>query len=596
MSAEEYNDLGKAFFQQQNLDAAVAQYRIALRHRPDFAEAHYNLALALTEQGNAYLQQGRLEEATACYGQVVRHVPHSAQAFYNLGLAFERRDQLDEAARCFQQAIRLDPNYAEALLNLGNLLARQNNTSEAIQCYREALRLNPEFVEAYNNLGTILRDLKQLGAAVDCYQQALRLRPDCASVHNNLGDALLKQGHADLAIASFQQAARLQPDSAVVYNNLGAAQLAHDLLADAAASFQNALRLQPDYLGAYLSLGAVMERQARPEDAIQCYEHALRIDPACAAAHWSRALLWLVLGDFERGWPAYEWRSTQADRGTRHPEIPHWDGSRLDGRTILLHYEQGLGDTLQFIRYAALVKQRGGKVIVECQPSLLPLLTGVEGIDGLLAEPSPLPSIDVQAPLLSLPGIFRTALETVPANIPYLHPNAHLVRHWRRELKTSDYLIGIVWQGDPRVVKDCHRSFPLVEFAPVAQLPGVRLVSLQKGPGTKQLREVADNFPVLDLGTELDEVSGAFMDTAAIMRQLDLVISSDTAIPHLAGALGVPVWVALPLEPDWRWLLERADSPWYPTMRLFRQRRYANWEEVFSCIAEELKSLMANRA
>ncbi len=271
-----------------------------------------------------------------------------------------------------------------------------------------------------------------------------------------------------------------------------------------------------------------------------------------------------------------------------------WDGSSLAGRTILLHTEQGLGDTIQFVRYASLVKERGGTVLLRCTRALQSLLGSARGIDRLIPEESPLPVFDFDAPLLSLPSVFGTSLATVPAEIPYLFADPDLIEHWRRELdRYPGFRIGVVWQGNPKHKNDCRRSFPLTHFAPVAGLRGVRLFSLQIGPGHEQLSRLDDRFSIVDLGSGRGEAADSFMDTAAVMKNLDLVISVDSAVAHLAGALGVPVWVALPFAPDWRWLLEREDSPWYPTMRLFRQSRPGDWAGVFERIAGELQRLLA---
>jgi hypothetical protein len=299
--------------------------------------------------------------------------------------------------------------------------------------------------------------------------------------------------------------------------------------------------------------------------------------------------MWLLTGDFERGWAEYQWRWKAEQCQWRDFSQPLWDGRPLEGRTILLHAEQGLGDTIQFVRYAALVKQRGGGVVVECPTPLLSLLASCERIDRLMGRGDELPAFDLQAPLLSLPGIFHTSLDTIPADGPYLFADPGLVGRWRQELGgIAGFKIGIAWQGNPKNPDDRNRSIPLSDFEPLAGCSAVRLLSLQKEAGTEQLQKVAGRFPVIDLGSRLDEAAGAFMDTAAVMMNLDLVVTSDTAIAHLAGALGVPVWVAISFVPDWRWLLDRSDSPWYPTMRLFRQTRLGDWAGVF----EEIKAAL----
>ena len=272
------------------------------------------------------------------------------------------------------------------------------------------------------------------------------------------------------------------------------------------------------------------------------------------------------------------------------PKQPRWDGSPLEGRTILLCYEQGHGDTMQFIRYAEMVKQQGGTVIVECQAPLVRLLAGCAGVDQVIAHGEPRPPFDVHIPLLNLPGVFHTSLETVPAKVPYLAPDPEAVTQWKKKLGRKKGLkIGIAWQGNPDFRKDCFRSIPLTHFGMLAETPGVRLFSLQFGTGREQLAQYVDSWPITDLGDEL----GDFSNTAAIMKNLDLVITSDSAPAHLAGALGLPVWVALTFAPDWRWMAKRADSPWYPTMRLFRQTKHGDWAGVLQEIQAALAELVS---
>lgn len=303
----------------------------------------------------------------------------------------------------------------------------------------------------------------------------------------------------------------------------------------------------------------------------------------------------LLRGDFPRGWPEYEWRLSAARYKRRFFARPCWDGSPLTGRTILIHAEQGLGDTLQFVRYARQLKALGGHVILECWRALAGILSRTPGIDQFIEHDAPPPPFDVHAPLLSLPGILGATVETIPFESPYVSPDETLVQHWGSELgRIADFKIGICWQGDANYYGDCLRSIPLAQFAPLASIKGVRLISLQKGPGTKQLAESGKNIAVLDLGERLDEHSGQFEDTAAVMRHLDLVVTSDTAVAHLAGALCVPVWLALEECPDWRWLLDREDCPWYPSMRLFRQKRFGDWGEVFARIARAISELVAS--
>jgi TPR repeat/Tetratricopeptide repeat len=466
---------------------------------------------------------------------------------------------------------------AKAHYNLGVALFNQGRIEEAVSQYRQALHFDPDKVEAHNNLANLLQHLGRLDEAVASYHQALRCRPDCAEAFTNLGTALTVLGRLDEAIACYRQALHFQPHCAEICNNLGLALI----------------------------------EQGKPEDALASFDQAVRIKPSYGEPRWNRSLLWLLGGDFANGWSEYEWRWTQPNMARRSFQQPGWDGNALGGRTILLHAEQGLGDTLQFIRYVPLVQERGGHVILECHPALLRLLAGFPGIHQLIGQGSQLPAFDVQAPLLSLPRIFHTSLATIPSNVPYLKADPTLEAYWRRKMsgvrcpmsdvknassglghRTSNigrcFRIGIAWQGNPTHRYDRQRSIPARHFACLAKVPRVHVISLQKGPGTEQLPALGGSIPILDLGNHLDDKSGPFVDTAAVMMNLDLVITSDTAVAHLAGALGIPVWIALPAVPDWRWLLKREDSPWYPGTRLFRQTRCNDWEAVFESIAGEL--------
>ena len=452
------------------------------------------------------------------------------------------------------------------------------------------MRLNPRYPEAENNIAAaLLRQGKPEQAIVHC-QNAIRLRSGYAKAHNNFGLALVALGRPGEAIIKYHETLRLDSTDAEAYNNLSIALLQKDKVDEAVVCLQEALRIKPDFPEAHLSMAAALLRKASLEEALSHCGDAVALKPNFADARWFRAVLWLLQGNFEQGWPEFEWRWQLAGNSPRKFSQPLWDGSNLHGRRILLHAERGFGDTVQFIRYAPLVQERGGEVIVECQPALLRLLQGVQGIDCLVGQWRALPEFDVQAPLLSLPGIFRTVLQTIPSRVPYVVADPQLVEHWRLELAKSGngrvFKVGIAWQGNPTFYHDRLRSIPLSQFATLANVPQVQLISLQKGPGIQQMRSV--KAAIVDLAKRLDEDSGAFMDTAAVMKNLDLVITSDTAVAHLAGALGVPVWVALGVAPDWRWLLERADSPWYPTMRLFRQRHEGDWSEVFQRISQEL--------
>ena len=552
-NAMAHNNLGNALMGQGKLEEAVASYRRALQLKPDYSEAHYNLGVALKEQG-------KLDEAVACYRRALASKPDYADAHNNLGIALKEQGKLDEAVACYRRALRLKPDSADAHINLGNALKDQGKLDDALVCYRQALALQPDYAEAHNNLGNALMDQGNLDEAVACYRRALALKPDFTEAHNNLGNALSDQGKLDEAVACCRRALALNPDYAEAYNNLGVA----------------------------------LKEQGKPEEAVACFRRALALKADFADVHLNQSILMLLIGDFVRGWGEYEWRWKVKPQNLQRRDFsePLWDGQPLGGRTILLHAEQGLGDTIQFVRYVPLVKERGGRVVLECQPSLLPLVADFHGIDQLAARGDRLPAFEVQAPLLSLPWILGTTLDSIPAHVPYLQAEPERVQSWRKKLAPlAGFKLGIVWQGNSQYKSDRQRSIPLSHFEALARMEGVRLVSLQKGPGANQLDMLAASIDVLDLGQQLE----TFGDTAAVLNNLDLVVTADTAVAHLAGALGVPVWLAPPLVPDWRWLLTRADSPWYPQHRLFRQNRPGDWSEVFERIAEALSELVRNR-
>jgi hypothetical protein len=353
--------------------------------------------------------------------------------------------------------------------------------------------------------------------------------------------------------------------------------------------YEAVLQLKPHAVKGYTNIGTVLYREERWAEAICWYNKAIALSPDFAYARFARACVWLRQGNFEQGWPEYEWRWRCADAPRCRFMQPQWDGSPLAGRTILLHAKGGLGDALHFIRYAPLVKERGGTVIVECLGRVAPLLADWPSIDRLVVTGTALPPFDVQASLMSLPGILETTLATVPAEVPYIRVDTERVAYWRQELERwPGWKVGIVWQGDRRHRHDRRRSVPLALFRRLAQIPGVQLVSLQHGPGTEQLAALDPPFALLDLGSRFETESLA--DAAGAMMSLDLVIAIDSGLAHLAGALGRPVWTLVYTSPDFRWLLNREDSPRYPTMRLFRQTEAGQWGQVFERVAEKLRA------
>jgi hypothetical protein len=361
--------------------------------------------------------------------------------------------------------------------------------------------------------------------------------------------------------------------------------------AEAIEDCAKAIRLKPDYAEAYNAMAAALQMQGRHAEAIENYRQTLRLKPDYAEVHNNLGMVLLLTGKFAEGWAEYQWRLYAKDVAYPHRyENPRWDGSSFADRTLLVHYEQGLGDNLQFVRYLPMVKARGGTVIFEVRKSLLGLLRGFPGIDELVEasfDVKPAVDFDIYTSLLELPRIFGTTLETIPADVPYIHADSGKVEYWKSRLAGNDFKVGIVWAGKPTNKNDRNRSCPLEQFASLAQIPGVRLYGLQKGQAATQLEELSDKIAVTDLDSQIED----FTDTAAVIENLDLVVSVDTAVLHLAGAMGKPVWALLPFTSDWRWMLDRRDSPWYPTMKLFRQRKWGDWDDVFQRVAEELKIL-----
>ncbi|MEG4628739.1 tetratricopeptide repeat protein [Microcoleus sp. AR_TQ3_B6] len=533
--------LGIAARQQGKIAEALDFYEQAIAHNPDLVEAHLNKA-------NALLDVGEYERAIACYEQVIKRQPNSALAYNNLGWLKQQLGEIDSAILYYQTALQLAPNLYETAHNLAHLFKDKNQFNEAIACYLNALQINPNLTYSLMGLGTVWQQQGKLAEAFNCYQQAVKLEPNNPEAHNNVGAFYHQQGHAKAAIPHYRQALKLKPDFVDAINNLG---------------------------HALVDVGEFQE-------AFYCHSRALELQPDNATAHLELGLTLLLFGDFQRGFAEYEWRWRTPQLQPRQFKQPVWDGSDLQGKTILLHVEQGFGDSIQFIRYAPILRSRGAKVMVACYPELMRLFASVAGIEYLSASFEGLPEFDVHAPLMSLPRIVGTTLETIPANVPYLAPPAECKFALSSEAKLK---VGIVWAGSPQRRKDNQRSCSLSDFLRFLDVPGIAFYSLQKNLSPSD-RTLLNQRLVPDLSPHLSD----FADTASAISQLDLVISVDTAVAHLAGALGKPVWVLLSFAPDWRWLLQREDNPWYPTARLFRQSQPESWQELFEDVQAALSS------
>ena len=486
----------------------------------------------------------------------------NAKARFEAGLEHLRAGRLAQATAAFEEAVAIDPGYAQAHSNLGVVLKRQGKLKEAVAAYRRAIESAPDYATAHSNLGNALRELGELKGAAAACGRAVEIDPSYAQAYSNLGLVLREQAKYADAVAACRKAVELKPDYADAHNNLGYALLGQGKLAAAIAACREAAALRPGYVG----------------------------------AHWNEAFTLLLAGDFEAGWEKYEWRWRKDEFLAESRRFPQgaWDGAALGGGTILLHAEQGIGDTLQFVRYAPLVAARAARVIVECQRGLERLMATVAGVGEVVVKGDPLPEYSAHAPFLSLPRIFGTRLETVPAEVPYISVPADMEPPpFAPAYATQDgaLRVGIVWAGSPAHSNDRNRSCPLEPFARLRDIAGVTLFSLQVGPQAAALGALPPGPAIADLGKTFTD----FAATAMAVSRLDLVVTVDTAMAHLVGAMGRPVWVLLPYAPDWRWLLDRDDSPWYPTMRLFRQPRPRDWDEVFARVSAELEGLAARR-
>jgi len=577
-------NLGAALTRAGDHPAAVASYRAAVERAPEVATMHEALGSALRAAGDSLAAEVEYREA-------VRLQPTLVTAHNNLGNALQDQKRLDEAAQAFREAVRLQPDLAEVHFNLGNCLNEQGRIQEAIAAYQQAVRLRDDLTLAWQHLGLALQQVARYPEAADHHRRALELDPNLIEAHVALGVALQLLGNAAEAVPCYRRALALNPESVTAEFNLASALHMVRSLDEAVIHYRRVVTRDPSHAEAWSGLAMLSVLAGDLDEADRSVAEALRHSPGSASARTVRGTVLLTRGRMPEGWRDFESR-LQADYLLRRSfEVPRWDGALYGGRKLLVHAQWGLGDTLQFIRYLPMVRSRsgGGSLVVEVPRSLMPLLES-SGVHDLVPSDGPLPKFDLQISMLSLPDVFQTTLDTLPRDVPYLFAEPRRVAQWRDMLSEVDgRRVGIHWQGNADYLGDRHRSVPLSQFAPLAAVEDVRLVSLQKGYDSEQHQRSKLPFDVRIL-PGLDETGGAFLDTAAVIKNLDLVVTNDTAVAHLAGAMGAPVWLALSTAADWRWLRDRDDSPWYPTMRLFRQTRLGVWEDVFQRIADAMST------
>jgi tetratricopeptide (TPR) repeat protein len=617
-------NLGNAFLQLGQLEPALANFGQAVRLAPKDAKAHNSLGVAL-ERAN------RSEEALHCFRQAAAFDPANAEAHHNAGLLLAAQGRHADALASIERALALQPQQAAAHTNRGTQLLALERPAEALASFDQALALQPNAIIPHHNRGLALMSLDRHAEALASFDCALVLAPDHApshlwrakaligldrpdeallsldrtvqlappefESHFQRGVALAKLERYEESVACFGQAIALDRNSPEALNNRGAVLVRLFRPVEALEDFVKAIEERPNYADAYINAGNTQKGMGRHLEALKNFDRALALKPEDATATWSKAVLKLALGAYRDGWPLYEarFRLPHARALQRRFDEPRWTGAEpLEGKTLFVYAEQGLGDTLQFCRYISLLEARGANVVFEVQPQLKKLLQSLDTRAAIVGRGDPLPPFDLHTPLLSLPLAFHTEADSIPGGVPYLKVDPGAVHSWgERVAALPGFRVGLNWHGNPEAEKHSAlqaRSFPLSAAGPLAQMAGVSLVSLQKGPGADQLAQVEFGAALAQLTDPArmgpDEIAD---ETAAILMGLDLLITADTALAHLAGALGVAVWVVLQAVPDWRWLTDRNDSPWYPTMRLFRQRTPGDWSEVLGRVAENLR-------
>jgi len=542
-----------------------------------------------------WYQQGQYVAARDKCEMLLSQYPAHVQLWTLLGATQMQHRDFDAAVDTFRTAITYDPNSAAQYNNLGIALLNLQAFDEAARALEFALQLKPDQAHIYNNLGKAYESMGAWGRAVTAFRNAIDIQPDFADALNGLGSALRETYALEEALTAYGMLIELRPDSPEGHYNIGRVYMHLNRVDDAISAYEHALKLRPDLVEAHCNLAVAFNANGQFKEATASYEAALQRNPTSVNAREGQAFMALQHGSLRKGFKEMEWRLQKMDRASARPARSHLSWANLtdlQGVRLLVYEEQGLGDTLQFCRYLPLLAAQGATVTFKVTARLHHLLAHLPNAPRLVAEVPPEPEIDVETPLMSLPYRLGTTVGTIPAEVPYLSASLERMAYWRDRLPADGFKIGVCWQGSIHRV-DAGRSFPLTCFQPLTTLPGAQLISLHKGVGERQLANV--NFEVTTLGPDFDSGPNAFADTAAVMMHCDLIITSDTAIAHLAGALGRQTWVALKYVPDWRWMLERSDSPWYPTMTLYRQKARDDWNTVFEEIRADLKILLHER-
>jgi len=570
-----------------------AKVTVAKHRRAKLGQQQAQVVDKLLQRGFELHQQGHLAVARDFYEQVLAVHPENFDALQLLGTLLCQGIDPKVAVDLFGKAIEIDPGNADVYANRGIALKNLALYDEAVASYDRAIALKPDYADAYYNRGIALKDLERFDEAVASFDRAIALKPDFVQAHTNRGVALQDLGRADEALASHDRAMALRPDDVEIHCNRGVALQSLNRLDEAVASYDQAIAMKPDFAQAHANRGNVLQDLMRLDEAMASYDQAIAVQPDYAKAYLDKSLCLLLLGDFDRGWKMYEWRWKAGETAgeTTHPPETLWlDAEPIRGKTILLHAEQGLGDGIQFCRYARLVGDLGANVLLEVPKALIGLFEGLAGVGDLVERGKPLPAFDLHCPLLSLPLACKTTIDTIPNPEAYLASKPEKRKAWSERLgEKTRPRIGLVWSGSTTHKNDRNRSLPLESV--MAHLPGdYEYVSLQAEVRDVD-RKALQGSAIRDHEGQIED----FSDTAALCDLMDLVISVDTSVAHLAGALGKTTWILLPYMPDWRWLLDREDSPWYRSVKLYRQARYGDWEPVLRRIAMELPIFLGER-
>jgi len=540
-------------------------------------------------------QAGNLDQAEALYRSALKIDRKQFDVLSMLAILYAQRGNFLDAEPLLRKAVKLNPREANSQFNHGNVLLALERFDDALAAFDKALQINPKLIEAHLNRGNILMLRNRYEEAAASFDSAIRINRNYAQAYCNRGHALEKMERLDDALVSCDRALNLNPQNAEFYasraNILNRLKRYDEALSD----ISRALSLRPNNADFHYNHGNILVEARQHRDAIKAFAKASTLEPAFNDAHFNEGLCRLLLGDTKVGWEKYEYRLQLPDYLDlkRKFHAPFWRGDRtLDGTTVLIHGEQGFGDNLMACRYVPLIAALGARVVLEVKPELLRLMQNLEGVFRLVARGDAVPPYDFHCPIMSLPFAFKTLLETIPKNIPYLQPPKERVDQWRSKLGHGGLNVGIAWAGNPSFKKDSERSITLKNILPVCSVAAATFFSIQKDLRDGDVEVLDANPHITHLGNGLSD----FLDTAAVMQSLDLIVSSDTSVVNLAGALGRPVWVLLSSSPDWRWLLDRPDSPWYPTARLFRQKKGGDWGPVADEARAELQRMVASQA